>query len=119
MPYKPLGDDKKIHDTHMPPTFTVHTYSSNFGTVSFGPLPDASEHGRTQSVLRMGRSFSTRMSSQGPLGGLYTYRKDRCRRDRLWSAMLMPIASAGGRLRSGCFLEMCKPGIHSPGAGDV
>lgn len=68
MPYKPLGDDKKIHDTHMPPTFTVHTYSSNFGTVSFGPLTDASEHGPTQSVLRMGRSFSTRMSSQGLLG---------------------------------------------------
>ena len=65
MPYKPLGDDKKIHDTHMPPTFTVHTYSSNFGGATFGPITDASEHGRTQSVLRMGRSFSTRMSSQG------------------------------------------------------
>ena len=63
MPYKPLGDEKKIHDTHMPPTFTVHTYSSNVGA-TFG-LPSDSEHGRTQSVLRMGRTFSTRMSSQG------------------------------------------------------
>lgn len=66
MPYEPLGDDEKIKATHIPPTFSVHKYSSAVGMGSagenFGVQP---ERPRTQQVLRMGRSFSTRLSTKG------------------------------------------------------
>lgn len=71
MPYEPLGDDAKIKETNIPPTFTVHKYASAIGdpvSAHFGLLMDTSEHRRTQKVLRMGRSFSVRMSSQGEEG---------------------------------------------------
>lgn len=68
MPYEPLGDDAKIKGTKIPPTFSVHKYASAIGSPignQFGMLLETSEHTRTQSVLRIGRSFSVRMSSQG------------------------------------------------------
>lgn len=69
MPYEPLGDDEKIKATHIPPTFSVHKYSSAIGPPgsSVGDKPGGVAIGepRTQKVLRMGRSFSVRLSSIG------------------------------------------------------
>eukprot|EP00903_Cladosiphon_okamuranus_P011637 g10946.t1 len=70
MPYEPLGDDDAVKKTKIPPTFSVHRYASAIGNPisgmnEFGPIPDTSE--RTQKVVRMGRSFSIRMSSQAKL----------------------------------------------------
>lgn len=73
MPYEPLSDDAKIKAINLPPTFTVHKYASAVDPL--GGVNDNSTHGqggreslreeRIQSVLRMGRSFSVRMSSIG------------------------------------------------------
>lgn len=69
MPYEPLGDDEKIKATKLPPTFSYHKYASAIGNLqgqaSLGLLSDTSEHGPTQSVLRIGKSFSVKMSSLG------------------------------------------------------
>lgn len=72
MPYEPLGDDEAVKKTKIPPTFSVHRYASAIGNPiggmnDSGPMAaDTSEHTqRTQKVVRMGRSFSVRMSSQG------------------------------------------------------
>ena len=75
MPYEPLGNDDAVKKTKIPPTFSVHRYASAIGNPiggmnDFGPIPDTSEHKRTQKVVRMGRSFSVRMSSQGELFSL-------------------------------------------------
>ena len=69
MPYTPLGDEEIIKNTNIPPTFSVHKYSSALSPFGkhFG-LPQPQNHRenrRTQSVLRIGRSFSVRMSSVG------------------------------------------------------
>lgn len=73
MPYEPLGDDDKIKGIHLPPTFSVHKYASAVGALSainssqnLGLIRASSlQEGRTQSVSRMGRSFSVRMSEIG------------------------------------------------------
>lgn len=68
MPYQPLGDEEAIKSTHIPPTFSIHKYSSAVGDPvgkHFGKTVDPQDHKRTQSVLRMGRTFSVRMSFQG------------------------------------------------------
>lgn len=79
MPYEPLGDDDAVKKTKIPPTFSVHRYASAIGNPvgaaggmnDFGPTADTSEHTRTQKVVRMGRSFSVRMSSQGERSGVW------------------------------------------------
>lgn len=70
MPYEPLLDDAEVKKSKIPPTFSLHRYASLIGNSiagreDFGPMVDSSEHARRQSVVRMGRSFSVRMSSQG------------------------------------------------------
>ncbi|CAM9764700.1 unnamed protein product [Scytosiphon promiscuus] len=72
MPYEPLLDDAEVKKSKIPPTFSLHRYASLIGNSiagreDLGPLVDSSEHSRTQSVVRMGRSFSVRMSSQAKL----------------------------------------------------
>lgn len=71
LPYTPLGDDAKIKETNIPPTFTVHKYASEIyvpsGPPNLSQYFDKTERNRIQSVLRIGRSFSIRMSSQGTL----------------------------------------------------
>ncbi|CBJ32618.1 diacylglycerol kinase [Ectocarpus siliculosus] len=71
MPYEPLGSEAKVKSTKIPPTFSLHRYASAIGDPIGGGqdlagavMNDASEHKRTQSVLRIGRSFSVKMSSQ-------------------------------------------------------
>ncbi|CAM9601191.1 unnamed protein product [Ectocarpus sp. 4 AP-2014] len=71
MPYEPLGSEDKVKSTKIPPTFSLHRYASAIGDPIGGGqdlagavMNDASEHKRIQSVLRMGRSFSVKMSSQ-------------------------------------------------------
>ncbi|CAN0154633.1 unnamed protein product, partial [Ectocarpus fasciculatus] len=71
MPYEPLGSEEKVKSTKIPPTFSLHRYASAIGgpmgegeDLAGAGMNDASEHKRTQSVLRMGRSFSVKMSSQ-------------------------------------------------------
>ncbi|CAN0117258.1 unnamed protein product, partial [Hapterophycus canaliculatus] len=70
MPYEPLLDDAEVKKSKIPPTFSLHRYASLIensvaGREELGPMVDSSEHGRTQSVVRMGRSFSVKMSSLG------------------------------------------------------
>lgn len=74
MPYEPLGSEDKVKSTKIPPTFSLHRYASAIGDPIGGGqdlagavMNDASEHKRTQSVLRIGRSFSVKMSSQGEI----------------------------------------------------
>lgn len=69
MPYEPLGDDAAVKRTKIPPTFSLHRYASAIGNPiggdgNLGSIAD-SQHKRSQSVVRMGRSFSVRMSLQG------------------------------------------------------
>lgn len=80
MPYEPLGSEDKVKSTKIPPTFSLHRYASAVGDPIGGGgdlagaiMNDASEHKRTQSVLRMGRSFSVKMSSQGEFSSVFIF----------------------------------------------
>jgi hypothetical protein len=74
MPYEPKLDQELIKMSNIPPTFTVHEYSSSFGMES------------GSSVARLGRTFSQRMSRSS-----MAVNKDRIRSGRMFqNAMPTP-----------------------------